>query len=77
MIAADRLIAEKNRSGEKIRLLLSIHDELLFEVKNDILISAAADLKKIMENIMKLSVPLKTDAKAGPTWGQLRIFSAN
>lgn len=77
MIAAAGLIAEKNRAGEKIRLLLSIHDELLFEVENDILIATAADLKIIMENVIVLSVPLKVDAKTGPTWGQLKTFSLN
>ncbi|MDP1706631.1 MAG: DNA polymerase [bacterium] len=77
MIAANDFIVEKNRSQEEIRLLLSIHDELLFEVKNDILISAAANLKKIMENVLRLDVPLKVETKIGPTWGQLKTFLAD
>jgi len=77
MIAADELMTKKNSQKVEIRLLLSIHDELLFEVKNDILIPAAADLKKIMENVIQLDVPLKADVKIGPTWGQLKIYSEN
>lgn len=77
MIAANDFITEKNQFKEEIKLLLSIHDELLFEVKNDILIAAAANLKKIMENILQLDVPLKVETKTGPTWGQLKTFLAD
>lgn len=77
MITANDFIARKNQSQEEIRLLLSIHDELLFEVKNDILIAAAANFKKIMENVLQLDVPLKVEIKSGPTWGQLKTFSAD
>ncbi len=76
MIAADDFLKEKNRDGEKIKLILSIHDELLFEVKNDILTPTAAALKKIMESVADFNVPLKTETKIGKTWGQLKTYSA-
>jgi len=74
MIKTTELIRKK-RWATKIKLLLSIHDELLFEVNNDILNEAAAILKKVMEKVYPLSVPLKVEVKYGPTWGNLNPFS--
>jgi len=64
----------KKRWQKKIKLLLSIHDELLFEVDNVILNEAAVALKKIMEKVYPLSVPLKVEVKYGPTWGSLNQY---
>jgi DNA polymerase-1 len=74
MIKTTALI-HKKRWGTKIKLILSIHDELLFEVKNDILNQAATILKDAMEKVYSLSVPLKVHVKHGPTWGSLNSFS--
>lgn len=52
-------------------LALSIHDELLFEVPDDMLREIAADAKKIMESSTKISVPLEVDVKHGKTWGAM------
>ena len=57
--------------GDGVNLLLSIHDELLFEIKDDILNKTADLIKKTMEGVFKLDVPLKVDVKIGKNWGEL------
>jgi len=60
--------------GGDVRPLLTIHDELLFEVKSDIIKKVKADIADIMENAFKLSVPLKVPVKAGKNWGQMEVI---
>lgn len=57
--------------ADKIKLLLTIHDELLFEVSDDILKKAAVLLKREMEESYALSIPLKVEARAGKNWGDM------
>lgn len=54
--------------GGGINMILQVHDELVFEVPEKELASAAGRIKKIMENVMELKVPLKVDVKAGRNW---------
>ncbi len=56
----------------KYRLLLSIHDELLFEIEDDKVKDVVDDIKNIMESIYRLSVPLKVNVKIGCNWGELK-----
>ena len=53
------------------RLLLQVHDELVFEIKEEKLKEFAQSIKEIMENIIKLCVPLKVDLAYGDNWGKL------
>ncbi|KAK9835824.1 hypothetical protein WJX74_008776 [Apatococcus lobatus] len=59
------------------RLLLQIHDELLFEVHRDALQSAARFIRDQMEDILSLKVPLKVRFNAGPSWGEMGTLSAD
>ncbi len=63
-----------NHLGSGIKLILTIHDELLFEIRDDILIEAADKIRKIMENIDKFAVPLKVEVKHGKKWGSLEKY---
>ncbi len=54
------------------RMILQVHDELVFEIKNDILKERARRLKEIMENVFKLAVPIIADVKAGKSWGEMQ-----
>ncbi len=54
-----------------VRMLLTIHDELLFEIKNDILEDAGPVIVKIMESAYELEVPIRVTAKSGKSWGDL------
>ncbi len=52
-------------------MLLQVHDELVFEVATGQLASQAKKIKKIMEEIYTLDVPLIVDVEAGPNWGEM------
>jgi len=54
------------------KLIIQIHDELIFDVPSSELNSAAAIIRQGMENSLKLEVPIKVNLKAGKNWGQLK-----
>lgn len=54
------------------RLLLQIHDELIFEVEQEKAQEFGEFAKGIMENIYKLNIPLKTSVSIGDNWGELK-----
>jgi len=60
----------KNNYTKDIKILLQIHDELIFEVKKDLADKIIKDIKNIMENAAELKVPLVVDAKIGDNWGE-------
>ena len=60
------------RDDNDIRMILQVHDELLFEVKADMVPSAAENIKEIMENVIKLKVPVVVDVSVGDNWGELK-----
>ncbi|EFV77174.1 DNA polymerase I [Cytobacillus pseudoceanisediminis] len=61
---ADRLRKEEL----KARLLLQVHDELIFEVPEDEIETLKKIVPDVMENAVELKVPLKVDYSFGPTW---------
>jgi DNA polymerase I len=60
----------------KSRLLLQIHDELLFETPEAEVEAAASWVREVMENAVRLSVPLTVGVKAGPNWQDLKELRA-
>src|SRR3989339_492500 len=68
MLEADKLIREKYPSA---RMILQIHDELLFEVPEKEAEKFARDIGSAMESVYKLSVPLLVDVKVGDNWGEI------
>jgi len=68
MIKMNKFI-EKNELD--IYLLLQIHDELLFEVKEDLVEEFIKNGVNIMENCVKLRVPVKVDYKKGRNWYEI------
>ena len=74
MVKVVEYLKKQGWYGESVRPLLTIHDELLFEVKSDIIKKVKADIADIMENAFKLSVPLKVPVKAGKNWGKMKSF---
>ncbi|MFX3623946.1 MAG: DNA polymerase I [Ectobacillus sp.] len=50
------------------RLLLQVHDELIFEVPKEEVAKMEQLVREVMENAIELSVPLKADCSYGPTW---------
>ena len=53
----------------KSKMLLQIHDELIFEIDSH---EEAYEYKNIMENVFKLEVPLKVGISFGKRWGELK-----
>lgn len=54
----------------KIDLLLQVHDELIFEGHIDLIETQKDWIKKTMENVAKLKVPLKVNASIGDNWDE-------
>jgi DNA polymerase-1 len=52
-------------------LLLQVHDELVFSVKEEQLPDVAPEILRLMENAYRLDVPLRVDAKAGSNWAEM------
>lgn len=65
-------INEFLKDKKDVKLVLQIHDELIFEVKEEAVKKLAPEIKKIMEQICSLKVPLKVDIKSGKNWGALK-----
>jgi DNA polymerase-1 len=68
MIALDRKLAERKL---KSRMVLQVHDELLFEVTADEAAEVEALVRNEMEGVVQLSVPLVADVAFGPNWRDL------
>jgi DNA polymerase-1 len=67
-LAMVKLADRMKREGVRSRLLLQVHDELVFEVPEDELGNMRAMVKEEMENAAKLDVPLKVDVSWGANW---------
>ena len=65
MIEIDNALIEKNL---KTTMLLQVHDELIFNVINEEKEQVQEIVKNIMENTIKLSVPLEVDIQFGSNW---------
>lgn len=68
MIECDKYIKE---NGIDAKCILQIHDELIFEVNENIVSEFTDIMKNLMERAVSLSVPLLVNAETGDNWGQL------
>jgi DNA polymerase-1 len=55
-----------------VPMLLQVHDELIFEDSPDSIEKNRAHIVSIMENVMKLKVPLKANSAVGKNWGSAK-----
>ena len=55
----------------KSKMLLQVHDELVFEVPDKEVAKVAKEVKAIMEGVTKLKVPLVVDVKVGENWSEM------
>jgi DNA polymerase-1 len=65
MVRIHRAIRERGLSG---RMLLQVHDELVFEVPSDEVEALTQLVRENMENVVALQVPLVVDIGVGPNW---------
>ena len=68
MIEIDNWIKNEKLEDE-IKLLLQVHDELLFEAKNGSVSKLTPKIVELMEGVIKLKVPILAEAKTGDNWG--------
>jgi len=62
------LFEKMNERKLKSKMIIQIHDELIFDVKEDELEELKALVKEVMENVYKLDVPLIVETSLGKNW---------
>jgi DNA polymerase-1 len=65
------LYREMKKRQLKSKMLLQVHDELVFEVPEPELEEMEHLVPDLMTGAIKLSIPLKADTKVGRNWGQM------
>lgn len=77
MIRINELMKRDSQLKDGVKMILQIHDELLFEVDEKALAAAAPKIKEIMEGILKTDIPIKVELSFGPNWADLESLTAN
>jgi DNA polymerase-1 len=71
-VAMIKLYREMKERQLKSRMVLQVHDELIFEVPEAELELMNQLVPQVMSTALKLSIPLKVDVKTGNNWGQMK-----
>ncbi len=75
MIKIDKLIQEKGW-GKDVYTILNVHDEIVYEVKDDLVEECSKEFKKIMEGVLDdketFGVPIVAESNSGKNWGELK-----
>jgi len=70
-VAMINLYREMEKQRLKSKMLLQVHDELVFEVPEEELPTMRQLVPDMMSTALELSVPLKVDTKMGSNWGEM------
>lgn len=72
MIKLAMLSVRKQLEGTDTRMLLTVHDELVFELKDgdDTILSP---IRGLMETSLPLKVPVEVDLKIGENWNEMKV----
>ncbi|MDS1030749.1 DNA polymerase I [Bacillota bacterium LX-D] len=65
MLEVDKRLQEAHL---KTKMILQVHDELIFDVPKEEMEEVPSIVRSSMENVYSLDVPLKVDMKYGPNW---------
>ncbi|MFA7654108.1 MAG: DNA polymerase I [Candidatus Magasanikbacteria bacterium] len=71
----DSSVSPQNDSvygNDNVRMILQVHDELVFEVKKGLEEDVAKMVKETMEGVVKLRVPVRVDTNIGHSWGEMK-----
>ena len=60
------------RKIEDVKMLLQVHDELILEVKEGLEDEVSALVKKAMEEVVELRVPVEVHVAVGTRWGEMK-----
>jgi DNA polymerase-1 len=74
-IAMLKLPEALKEKGLTSKMLLQVHDELVLECPQEELQATVDVVKDVMFHAYELCIPLKTDAKAGSNWAQMKAFN--
>ncbi|MEJ2738504.1 MAG: DNA polymerase I [Dehalococcoidia bacterium] len=66
---------EMKQDNVKSKMILQVHDELVFEVPPEEMNAMKSLAIDLMQQAMKLSVPLKIDVKTGTNWDEMSLFT--
>jgi DNA polymerase-1 len=69
MVDVDRALEERELAS---RMLLTVHDELVFEVPEDEAAVMEELVREVMQSAIELSVPLVVDIGSGPNWASAK-----
>ena len=70
-LAMVRVDAALRARGFRTRMLLQVHDELVFECPPDEVLEVTRLARELMESAMPLGVPVRVDVKVGDDWSQV------
>lgn len=73
MVDVNDKILMNDRFKKDVKLLLTVHDELVFECKKGLAETFTQEAKKVMENVADIGVPLEVEAKSGVSWGAMEV----
>ena len=68
MVEIDKNIVQPNR--DVIKMIMQVHDEIIFECDENVADEFAHKIKASMENVTKISVPLVAEYVIGTKWGK-------
>lgn len=75
MVRIDEILVKENLK-DKVKLVLQIHDEIIFEVEEDTVKRVSELVPKVMEDVLteeqKKGVPILTDCEHGRSWGEMK-----
>ena len=63
---------QKKHYKEKVKMILQVHDEIVLEVKKDLADEVGELIKKTMETVTELRVPIEVHVDIGAKWGNLK-----
>jgi len=72
-VAMNRIDAEITERGLESRMILQVHDELIFEGPRAELETVREMCLRVMPQSLDLVVPLRIDVKTGKNWGELEV----
>ena len=78
MIRIDNWLKEAGYA-DRVHLVLQVHDELVYEIKDEVISETVLPIKKIMEEVLPRmdtkGVPIVAEVSAGKSWGSLKPFA--
>ncbi|HOY10797.1 MAG TPA: DNA polymerase, partial [Candidatus Omnitrophota bacterium] len=70
-LAMIRIFEEMDRQGLRSRMIITVHDELVFDAPDDEKGRLIPLIRDYMENALTLDVPIKVSIKCGANWLQM------